>query len=398
MDRNTFFRVAFAGVLSGSALLLLQCNQTPPPLDSVNSGGAGEEEGTLERDAGGSSQDDSDATVAVSLDMKPLSWGTSDVPQGPEVLPASIDSNCGQITSKTVRQPVDVLLVLDRSGSMELSIAEDCYCSEAQAGRGSRLCDDTANCSTRWQTVSSALEATLSSTPDIQWGLKLFSTAGQPACTVSKGVEVAIAAGNADAIQAEITSTTPADRTPTAAAITAATAYLETLTDNHKRVILLATDGEPNCAAGARSQDTSDVQGTVAAISAASDAGFVTYVIGIGPSAGNLDNFAEAGQTGQFYPATTPADLANVLSSISKLVGSCSFTSDEEPPDPENIAVYVNGEKVEQDADNGWTFGATSREIVLTGDYCAQMSTGDAADVQILFGCPGQPGFPPKIY
>jgi hypothetical protein len=68
------------------------------------------------------------------------------------------------------------------------------------------------------------------------------------------------------------------------------------------------------------------------------------------------------------------------------------------PPEVNNVAVYVNGAKVDQDASNGWTFGAGTQEVVLTGDYCAKMSTGDEVDVQILFGCPGQTYLPSTIY
>ena len=56
------------------------------------------------------------------------------------------------------------------------------------------------------------------------------------------------------------------------------------------------------------------------------------------------------------------------------------------------------GKLVGQDPDNGWTFGANPQEIVLTGDECKLMSSGDPVDVQILFGCPGQKDFPQTIY
>jgi hypothetical protein len=45
------------------------------------------------------------------------------------------------------------------------------------------------------------------------------------------------------------------------------------------------------CCAG-RSPSSPDVTGTISAISAASSAGLAVYVIGIGPSVGNLDMFA----------------------------------------------------------------------------------------------------------
>ena len=408
MDRKAFFGRVDVAMVAGACAALLSLNCTPSASGLGNTGGSGAGgggqggssssggNGGARTGAGGSNID---VQVAVNMDVQPLWWGPADAPQAPDTPPVpTADSNCGNITVRTTRQPVDVLLVLDRSGSMQYSIAQDCYCSQSAAGAGGQLCSDTSNCSPRWQTVSSALQSTLSSTPNIEWGLKLFATAGQGECTVSNGVEVQIGTGTADAIVSQINGTTPGNHTPTAAAVTAATAYLKALTDANQRIILLATDGDPNCANNGKSADTTDVTGTTSAITAAAQAGFQTYVIGIGPSVGNLDNFAQAGGTNNYYPATSPDDLTNALSSISKLVGSCTFTADKAPPDANNIAVYVNGQRVDQDPSNGWDFGSNPQEIVLTGDYCTQMSTGDQADVQILFGCPGAPPFPPKIY
>ena len=41
------------------------------------------------------------------------------------------DANCGSTTSQTTREPPDVLLLLDRSGSMMYTITQDCFCSDA---------------------------------------------------------------------------------------------------------------------------------------------------------------------------------------------------------------------------------------------------------------------------
>lgn len=307
--------------------------------------------------------------------------GTGPAPTG--------DANCGIETSGTSREPADVLLVLDRSGSMNQSISEDCYCDPALATGGSRACSDAANCVARWPSVTTAVNATLGATNEINWGLKLFSSNGSNNCTVSNTVEVAISASSAGAIQTQISNTTPGGRTPTATAITAATAYLKTVKDQSNKVILLATDGEPNCGAGARDSNSPDVQGTVDAITAAKNAGFSVYVVGIGPSVGNLDNFAQAGGTGKYFPANSPEELATALLSISKAVATCTFTLSKEPPDPSNVAVYLDKNLVQKDAANGWSFGATAQSIVLNGAVCDKVMSGEATSVQVLFGCPG---------
>ena len=301
--------------------------------------------------------------------------------------PPTGDANCGVQTNSTSKQPADVLLVLDRSGSMGDDIAQDCSC--VNTGSSSQACPNRSTCKDRWSTVSSAVTTTVTSTPDIHWGLKLFSTPGGSACDVSNQVEVPVGANSASAIQQRIQSTSPANNTPTAAAVKAATAYLKTVNDPSNKVILLATDGQPNCAPGGKDNSTPDVDGTVAAIAAAKAAGFLVYVIGIGPSVGNLNNFAAAGGTGQYYPATSPQDLANALAAISTRVASCSFTLATTPPDPGNVAVYLDKVLLPQDPSNGWSFGGNSQVIMLNGDACEQIKSGQATTVQVLFGCPG---------
>jgi Mg-chelatase subunit ChlD len=356
--------------------------------------GSGGSAGSSGGSSGTSGTDD--AGTFVNLDVQPAWWGTADAPQGPEA-ELTADANCGLITSQTTRKPVDVLLVLDRSGSMDYSIAEDCYCNAAAVKYGS-LCADTTACTTRWDAVKPAVRTTLSGSSYVNWGLKFFPSAGAGQnCTLTPTMEVEVTANAATAVESAVDNAVFEYSTPTAAALTAATAYLKGLNDGNEKTILLATDGEPNCGGTRPSSSTDDLTGATTASAAAAAAGFPVYVVGIGPTPGNLTQLAQAGGTGDFYPVNSPQQLADALSSITKLVGSCSFKADQPPPDPNNVAVYVNKQKLAQDADNGWTFGANPQEIVLTGDNCTQMSSGNQVDVQILFGCPGQ-DFPPQIW
>jgi hypothetical protein len=218
----------------------------------------------------------------------------------------------------------------------------------------------------------------------------LFSTNGD-ACEVSSNVEVAISATSVPTIQATIKKTTPGAATPTAQAIDAAVAHLTKLQDSNSKYILLATDGEPNCAPGGTDK-TANVAGTVTSITAAKEAGFPVYVIGIGPAGNlpNLDKFAKAGGTGTYYSVSSPKALTDAFASISKSVASCTYTSTSAPPDPNNIAVYLNGSPVAQGSTNGWSFGANHQTIVLNGTSCDTiMSSSGSASVKIWFGCAG---------
>ena len=308
--------------------------------------------------------------------------------------PPTGDANCGSSTSSTSQEPADVLLVLDRSGSMDWSIAEDCYCDPSKAGGGGQACSDTTNCSPRWPTLTSAVNTTLSNTAGVSWGLKLFSSpGGSNNCTVSTGVEVQIGANSASAIQQQIANTSPGGYTPTAKAISAAKAYLDTITDKSNKVILLATDGEPNCK-GTSENTTDDSAGAKAAITAAYTAGYKVYVVGMGPQTAltNLQSFAVAGGTDNYYPADSPEALASALAAIGAQVASCTFSvTAPAQGDTNNVAVYINGDPVPS---TGWTYTASSHTVELNGSYCDAIKNATATTVQVYFGC-GEP--PPPI-
>ncbi|HEX7505441.1 MAG TPA: vWA domain-containing protein [Polyangia bacterium] len=409
MDRNTSLgQVNVAGLACACIVLLaLGCSSPPPPVGGspgaggASGGGQGGNSTSTGPAAGGSGGTGmGGSTLVINMDAPAAWWGPADAAPVPDT-PASptVDSNCGNISSRTTRQPVDVLLVLDRSGSMDYSITQDCYCATPTGTMYGSLCADTTNCTTRWNTVKPAVRTTLSSSSYVNWGLKFFPSAGaNTSCTVNSTIEVPITETSASDVQSQVDNAKYEYSTPTAAALGAATAYFKTLNDGNQKFILLATDGEPNCGGNPANVNNDDLAGATKAAAAAFTAGFKVYVIGIGPNLDNLTQLAQNGGTTDFYQVSSPKDLGDALSSISKLVGSCNFTSKDAPPDENNVGVYVNGSRVDKDPNNGWTFGSSTREIVLTGDYCAQMSSGNQADVQILFGCPGQSYFPSTIY
>jgi hypothetical protein len=151
----------------------------------------------------------------------------------------------------------------------------------------------------------------------VQWGLKFFTSPGGGTCTVNPGADVAVGPNTATQIQAAIAGTSPGNQTPTTTAITAAVNYYGTVNDGLAHYIILATDGQPNCDPGTSSSVTdASVQDTAAAIATAASGGIKTYVIGIGPSVGNLDSFAQAGGTGSYFPATSPDQLTLALNTI----------------------------------------------------------------------------------
>jgi hypothetical protein len=77
---------------------------------------------------------------------------------------------------------------------------------------------------------------------------------------------------------------------------------------------------------------------------------------------------------------------------------ACEFALPVVPPNADNGAVYLDKNLVPKDPTNGWTYGAASATIVLTGTYCDQ-AVIDASPgvVQYVCGCPGLGAPPPCI-
>jgi len=364
-------RVSLCGVAALASVALLACGGPTPIEGSSSLTGAG----------GSGTGSGYHPTVGAT------SARTSTTTGAP---PADVDGgNCGIETKGLTAQPADLLLVLDRSGSMADDIATDNSCTGRGGGGGT--------CSPKWPAMTASLNQVLASSPvGVQWGLKFFGSPNKPACTVDPGVEVTVGPNTAAKIQAAIAGTSPADNTPTMAAINAAVAYFGTVSDGLAHYILLATDGLPNCDPGNSSTVTNtSIQDAADAIAAALKAGIKTYVVGIGSSAGNLDNFAQAGGTGNYFPATSPDQLTAALGKIVVAVGSCTFSLDKSPPDPNNVVVEFNGNhslRPPRDTThtNGWDYTSSADTgIQVYGSWCDGITNGTYTSTEILMACLG---------
>jgi hypothetical protein len=374
---------ALAGLLACAAVAVT-CG-SPGRLDGTGGAGAG---GNGGQGAGGLTVTLTDHGGAVG------SGGTGGI-SGVGGTTAPAEGICGETTITPNKAPVDVLIVLDRSDSMGYSMSGDCYCAltPATAQLGS-LCDPVPpNCGDRWTVVRAAIDLTVAANPQLSWGLNLFSAPDSAACSVALVPQVLISANSGPQIQLLLADMTLQLWTPTAAAVNTSRMYLETLHDGHDKAILLATDGEPNCKNGRAAVDD-DMPDTVAAVQAAAAEGFPVYVVGIGPPAAvaNLDQLAQVGGTGQYYPADSAQTLADSLATISRIVSTtCAFQTPELPPDDSKVYVYVDKKLIRQVAssgEDGWMFGNTSADIVLAGSYCEALLAGAPSTVQIIFGCP----------
>jgi hypothetical protein len=225
------------------------------------------------------------------------------------------------------------------------------------------------------------------------------------------GAEVGIAElpGVAGAIQGSLSAHSPTgDSTPTQPGFEGAVAYATgwaAANPTHLTFIVFATDGEPtNC-------NPNSVQGTAdaAAAAAAANPSVKTFVIGVGPNLGSLNQIAQAGGTSQAYLVDTGGSATQQF--IDALVeirgqGECQFqipvpaagtpdfdrvnVSLVDPNDPNNeIPLYnVGSEAGCHPTDGGWYYDnpADPHVILLCPASCDQVRSSDW-DIDVKLGC-----------
>lgn len=288
--------------------------------------------------------------------------------------------------------PPDVLIVLDRSSSMN-----------DQANN--MICLGVANCQSKWAQMTPAMNDVVAKTAGmIRWGLTYFPSATglQDPCAVNSAVSVPVADGSASAIISSTAATMPGGLTPTAAAIAAASTYLSGLSEPNPKYILLATDGQPNCASAANAV-TDDTTGAVQAVTTAKGAGTGVFVVGISTAGTTADTtlnkLAVAGGyplTGAraYYSVSSTADLVSALGTITQRIAvGCTFPLGKVPPAPDNIGIYADGTKITRDTShaNGWDYNAAMTAVTVYGATCDSLMAGRIKTVQAFIGC----GFDP---
>jgi len=303
-----------------------------------------------------------------------------------------MNGECARQNFHLTRQPAEILLLLDRSGSMK----------EKPSGSGT---DDS-----KWSLVVPAVNQVVTATnTSISWGLKAFPEGEGEECiaeSVTDAVPVSIAPDNAAAVTAQVTALTPeGNGTPTGDAVKAAVKYLKSLADPNPKFILLATDGEPSCK-GTSEGSTNARTYAVQAVTDAASAGIKTVVVGVATTKSSatqaLNEMAIAGQMPQssgdpaapkYYLASTQDELVRALVEITGQVSNCVFDLTSKPPDPDNIAVEIDDKKAPRDTNhsNGWDYiGTDYLQVEVFGSWCEGIKSASANSVNFVLGCPGE--------
>jgi len=337
-------------------------------------------------------------TVVVGTGGIGLSGSGGDVGLGVDAAPP----NCGQSSVSVMPVPPDILIVQDRS----LSMTDD---SSGKACAGGTT-NGNGNCgaTSKWAQVIAAINQVVAQTQTkVNWGL-IFLGDEVAQCGAATAPVVDITPGDsAQPIQAALNGVqfTGAPGTPTTAVMNNAVQYMHGLTDPNPKYLLLATDGEPNCAAGNTGNiGTTDAVGAENAVAAANTAGFPTFVVGIATTsdaaATNALNTmavnggeAQIGAATQYYSVNDTAGLVTVLGQIIGKAASCTIPLTGVSGNLDKVAVSAkdaSGNTIEimQDAVNGWSYtDANKTAIILNGDSCNNLKSVTYTGFQFIFTC-----------
>jgi hypothetical protein len=333
---------------------------------------------------------------------------------------------CGGEAIALEQLPAKLMFVVDRSSST-LGPADRSFmptttdlgsCSETNSRPATGITYRTL-----WDDLGAAVaDVSMAREDRVSFGLTVFPGPGaltgaatpDSFCTARPPTTlVTPALGTASAIRTALTDPANAPLcaggfTPTRAALDAAAAALAGSSDG---VLVLATDGAPNCGAGSagcRCTTSSafcgtlgfigclDDVATIGAITALRDRGIRTYVVGIPGTedyAAVLNAMATAGGTARsgapsYYAASDSASLVAALGTISDAEVSCRFALASAPPDRTNVNVFLDDAPTPRDTGDGFVLSDDGLTITLEGTSCEALRNGTVANVRFEFGCP----------
>ncbi len=296
---------------------------------------------------------------------------------------------CQVEKTKIVPTPPDVLLVLDKSGSMSMQKWDH---------------DDNPQTPTvtRWNSLHGVVESVVTKfNKTVNFGVKLYpkidagSYENVGACIVNPGVEVEIAPMNAAGVLAGIPA---ADfpvlgGTPMESGLKAAYTYLQALDPNKQRFALMVADGEisKTCAGEVYKEALGLVKG-------AYGMDIPTYVVGIDVDpmvSADLQSLATAGgklnpnNPQGFYETTSQIELQAALQQIVDDTLSCVIDVVPEPSEPDLFEVWIGKGQVaavgDCAKDSGWVWTKPHSQIELCGQACLDLKK--SGEVEARYFC-----------
>lgn len=308
-----------------------------------------------------------------------------------------IGPGCATSTASGKADPVYLVFVVDRSGSMKYNPSPN----------------------NKWDSILAGLTAFFKD-PQSAGLFASEQVFPQPApsnnqCTVANYAVPLVAMtalpDTAGMLASTLTSNGPDPNynTPTTPALDGAMTFAKSVEATGKKTaVVLVTDGDPQGCTG----------NTVQAASASAGAGLPgikTYVIGVGDSLTNLNAIAAGGGTSQAVlvstanPSAISADFVNALGGIRKQALSCEYPMGQ-PPNGEMLDINkVNVQftpaggmvtTIDYSADcskgTGWHFDnpANPTKILMCPTSCNTLLASADGKIDIVFGCKTVGGTP----
>jgi hypothetical protein len=311
-------------------------------------------------------------------------------------------SVCAEVEVSTDRVIPNIMMIVDRSGSMRRDFDNDCpFLGDGCPNSGTPNPDfDEA----RWDSVKDALvggNGLVRRLDSIaRFGLAFYWKPGEDPPSMSDGEMCASTDGpaitesldNTNAIAAAFNGNSPGGYTPTAEAIEAVTeSLLAAPPPAGPTVYLLATDGVPN---GCDQDVTSiDHNNSVAAVERAFGLGTETFVLGVNFYDAHLQDLANAGQGlssgATLWTADSVAELAAALEQIVVQNIPCTVSLTDGIIDTSTACdgeVRLNGEILTCDTqERGWR-AVDGSTVELLGSACTDWRAGNA-NLEAVFPC-----------
>lgn len=299
-----------------------------------------------------------------------------------------IGSDCGGFVFSIEAVPPNLLIMLDRSGSMDASVP-----------------NSNGN---RWEVAKQAIELVTTTFDDqIRFGLATYSAcvgdgcspgtivvpiADQNAAAINGflGMTVGVGSNNGDSVNGEGKIEYLCDsgdpETSTGASLQAQLGSPPLQDTERDNAIMLITDGAES---GDCVFDGND--GPTAAANLFGQAIPVkTFAVGFGGAdLDEINAIAQAGGTGMGYVADMADNLNAALEQIATAVATCTFELDQVPPDAAEIYVFFDKDPagVPNDPNNGWTYDPMTNTVTFHGTACMAIKSGAVVDIDIVYGC-----------
>jgi hypothetical protein len=293
--------------------------------------------------------------------------------------PLYSDTQCEQPEGLefTVPSKPNVMLVVDRSGSMT-----------------EKVCGDSG-CFTRWESVMMMATYLGDVEAASNLGMALFSAPTGDSCTVEESIVVPVTdADNADElILSELHNTSPSGGTPTTEMIRHLVGDVGLQDPYRDNVVVLLTDGAPTCKCPA-GQTSCERELAVSAVEelVSQEVPVKLHIIGFGTTSETqetLDRMGEAAlattPAGNVYTADSVEELLERLWAVAGSLQPCSFVLDTAVP-AEDLVVIVNGAELaacaSEDCPEGWTYDEDSATVHLAVGSCRELGGAECPDVR----------------